>query len=329
VHRDVKPGNLMLERDGSVRITDFGLCHADGAENLTRTTDMLGTLRYMAPEQLRGETDARSDVCSLGLVLHELLTRRPARDASDRLRLVQQVADGHAPAPRRVERRIPRDLETIVLKATDHDPQMRYAGAAAMARDLPDGTLRYRVRFGGKAGPPHIAPDGERFACGDTVGNVTVLDARTYERHGVLPGSAHPWSLRFLPVGRLAVACFDGHIRVWDPDTLALVERLSGHDFIVRSMARLPGAAALVSGADGELKVWELPPNRARSVLRQPAAAVAAHALDDRFLATGGWNGLVYVWDVPRGERVAELSGHEGVVMGMGGPPDVRENAVF
>jgi len=112
----------------------------------------------------------------------------------------------------------------------------------------------------GKAGPPHIAPDGERFACGDTVGNVTVLDARTYERHGVLPGSAHPWSLRFLPVGRLAVACFDGHIRVWDPDTLALVERLSGHDFIVRSMARLPGAAALVSGAAlrtlSRLSIW-------------------------------------------------------------------------
>ena len=136
VHRDIKPGNLMLDKDGAIRITDFGLCQAEGAKDLTRTRDVLGTLRYMAPEQMRGDADARSDVMSLGLVLYEMLLRRPAYPAEDRLALVRQVADGRIVPPRRVDRRVPRDLETIVLKATDREPEMRYARAAAMAEDL-------------------------------------------------------------------------------------------------------------------------------------------------------------------------------------------------
>jgi len=136
VHRDIKPGNLMLSRDGKLKITDFGLCHSEGAENLTRTHDVLGTLRYMAPEQLKGDTDARSDVCSLGLVLYEMLTLQRARPASDRFGLAREVAEGRVLLPRKIDRRIPKDLETIVLKAAEADPNLRYANAAAMARDL-------------------------------------------------------------------------------------------------------------------------------------------------------------------------------------------------
>jgi WD40 repeat protein len=135
VHRDIKPSNLMLDTDGVVWITDFGLAKADD-DGLTATGDVLGTLRYMAPERFRGEGDARADICALGLTLYELLTLRPAYGASDRLKLIEQIKAQEPARPRAIDRRIPRDLETIVRKAIDKEPQRRYASAQAMAEDL-------------------------------------------------------------------------------------------------------------------------------------------------------------------------------------------------
>jgi WD40 repeat protein/tetratricopeptide (TPR) repeat protein len=135
IHRDIKPSNLLLDTDGVVWITDFGLAKADD-DGLTATGDIFGTLRYMAPERFRGEGDARADICALGLTLYELLTLHPAYDASDRLRLIEQIKAEEPARPRSIDGRIPRDLETIVLKAIDKDPQRRYPTAGAMAEDL-------------------------------------------------------------------------------------------------------------------------------------------------------------------------------------------------
>ena len=96
----------------------------------------MGTLRYMAPERFRGEGDARADIYALGLTLYELLTLRPAFDSPDRLKLIEQIKTEEPRAPRSVDGRIPRDLETIVLKAIDKDPEARYQTAEAMAEDL-------------------------------------------------------------------------------------------------------------------------------------------------------------------------------------------------
>ena len=135
VHRDIKPSNLLLDTAGVVWITDFGLAKADD-DGLTATGDILGTLRYMAPERFRGEGDARADVYALGLTLYELLTLRPAFESSDRLQLIERIKTEEPVRPRSVDSRIPRDLETIVLKAIDKDPERRYATADAMAEDL-------------------------------------------------------------------------------------------------------------------------------------------------------------------------------------------------
>jgi eukaryotic-like serine/threonine-protein kinase len=135
VHRDVKPSNILLDTAGCVWITDFGLAKADES-GLTATGDLLGTLRYMAPERLRGAGDGRADVYALGLTLYELLTLRPAFDAADRLRLVEQIKEQDPPRPRAVDSRIERDLETLVLKAIDKDPRRRYQTAGEMAEDL-------------------------------------------------------------------------------------------------------------------------------------------------------------------------------------------------
>ena len=135
LHRDIKPSNLLLDTDGVVWVSDFGLAKVDDDE-LTRTGDILGTLRYMAPERFRGQGDTRADLYSLGLTLYELLALRPAFDSPDRVALSEQIKSVEPPRPRSIDPRIPRDLETIVLKAIEKEPGDRYASAEAMAEDL-------------------------------------------------------------------------------------------------------------------------------------------------------------------------------------------------
>ena len=102
VHRDIKPSNLLLDTEGVVWVTDFGLAKVDDDE-LTRTGDILGTLRYMAPERFRGQGDARADLYSLGLTLYELLVLRPAFDSPDRVALSEQIKS-RRPAPAAIDR---------------------------------------------------------------------------------------------------------------------------------------------------------------------------------------------------------------------------------
>lgn len=135
-HRDIKPSNLLIDQSGTVWLVDFGLARIAEDSELTQTGDLLGTLRYMSPEQVVGEFDHRSDVYSLGLTLYELLTFRPAHDASIRSRIVEQISEASPKSPRAINPAIPQDLETIILKATAHDAKDRYQSAKEMAEDL-------------------------------------------------------------------------------------------------------------------------------------------------------------------------------------------------
>ncbi len=136
LHRDIKPGNLILDDKGIAWITDCGLAKLVDQEKLTHPGDAVGTLGYMAPEQLEGKTSARSDVYSLGLTLYELLTLRPAFDETSRHRLLRQVSRQEPPRPRTINADIPRDLETIVLKAIVRELVHRYETAGELADDL-------------------------------------------------------------------------------------------------------------------------------------------------------------------------------------------------
>jgi WD40 repeat protein len=135
VHRDIKPSNLLLDSAGVVWITDFGLAKAE-EESLTNPGDILGTLRYMAPERFRGEADGRADVYSLGLTLYELLVLRPTFGSPDRMALIEQIKTEEPQRPRALDPRIPRDLETVIQKAIEKDPGRRYQAAADLAEDL-------------------------------------------------------------------------------------------------------------------------------------------------------------------------------------------------
>ena len=124
---------------GKLWITDFGLARLPADAGMTMTGDLLGTLRYMSPEQAEGKStilDHRTDIYSLGITLYELLTLRPAFPAIDRQTLLRQIAEQEPVPPRHIKPEIPTDLETIVLKATSKYAADRYTSARELANDL-------------------------------------------------------------------------------------------------------------------------------------------------------------------------------------------------
>ena len=136
LHRDIKPSNLLMDEEGTVWVLDFGLARAEALAEQSASRDVVGTLRYMAPERFDGRSDRRSDVYGLGVTLYEMLTLQPAFSAPQQAALIHQVLHGAAKPARQVDRRIPRDLETIVAKAMSRDPSSRYASAHALGEDL-------------------------------------------------------------------------------------------------------------------------------------------------------------------------------------------------
>ena len=136
LHRDIKPSNLLLEADGTVWVTDFGLAKDADGDDLTGTGDVVGTLRYLAPERFEGASGAAGDVYALGATLYELATLRPPFEATSRAQLIDRILHADPVPPRAVDRRVPRDLETVVLKAMAKEPAERYPSAGQMAEDL-------------------------------------------------------------------------------------------------------------------------------------------------------------------------------------------------
>lgn len=136
LHRDIKPSNLILDTAGTIWVTDFGLAKSAFEADITFTGDVVGTLRYMAPERFQGISDERCDIYGLGLTLYEMVSLRPAYDAEGKAELLEKIARGAVPPLRRVRPETPRDLETIVMKAIEREPSDRYQSARAMADDL-------------------------------------------------------------------------------------------------------------------------------------------------------------------------------------------------
>jgi serine/threonine protein kinase len=139
IHRDIKPANLLLDARGNLWVTDFGLAQMHGDSRLTMTGDLVGTLRYMSPEQALGqrvEVDPRRDIYSLGATLYEIMTLEPVFSAVERRELLDQIATVEPKSPRRINPAIPVDLETVVLKALAKNRRERYGTAAELAADL-------------------------------------------------------------------------------------------------------------------------------------------------------------------------------------------------
>jgi WD40 repeat protein/tRNA A-37 threonylcarbamoyl transferase component Bud32 len=140
LHRDLKPGNLLIDSQGQVHVSDFGLARRlDGGETLTQSGDVLGTPAYMSPEQARGQAEAlapATDVYSLGAILYELVAGRPPFAGQSPYEIIRQVVASEPVAPRSLNPGVSRDLETIALKCLEKEPSRRYAGASELREDL-------------------------------------------------------------------------------------------------------------------------------------------------------------------------------------------------
>jgi serine/threonine protein kinase len=139
VHRDIKPANLLLDAKGTLWVTDFGLAQFYTDNNLTRSGDLVGTMRYMSPEQASGRAvvlDQRTDIYSLGVTLYELLTLERALPGTTHAQLLDQLANYDPRPARSIDKTIPREMEIILAKSMAKDPADRYPSADLLAADL-------------------------------------------------------------------------------------------------------------------------------------------------------------------------------------------------
>jgi serine/threonine protein kinase/WD40 repeat protein len=344
IHRDVKPSNLLVDTQGTIWVTDFGLARRLADPGLTRHDNLLGTPRYMSPEQARtGSIDGRTDIYSLGATLYELLTLRPPFDGKSAAELVEQIGQKEPISPRTLEPRVPRDLETIVLKALAKRPVDRYATAGELGEDL----ARFLNREPVKA--RRISPVGKLW--------------RAVRRH---PGISAVSTVAAAAV--LAIATFD-HVRVLRERDKA-IEANTAQEKALRDMEeaneqrnaavreKLLSSIELVglsghpnrrSHGLGQIQeVVALDPDRElRSRLRDEAVKLLALReveLHRPELPTGSARGLAFTpnghrlallsedddelafWDVQRRQRATRLSLREGLSTAMGaGEPAPNE----
>jgi eukaryotic-like serine/threonine-protein kinase len=347
IHRDIKPANLLVDVRGNLWITDFGLARMQADSSLTMTGDILGTLRYISPEQSsarREIVDHRTDVYSLGATLYELLTLQPAYDGRDRAELLHQLAFGEPKPPRSWNPAIPRDLETIVLKALARDVPNRYATAQELADDL----RRFLDQRPIQARRPSVWKHAEKWArrhktlvaslivvtslaviSGTIVATLTRSNQRLdrITRHAqyvhdirqafhLVRQNNLPEAVRLLDRHRPAPGEQDDRSFPWyyfwrlshfQPRTLR------GHEGEVYRVEFSPDGRTLAScGQDGSVRLWNAATGQLTRILRGHDGDVnsVAFSPDGRSLATGGDDGTVRLWDAASGKALATLGKH-------------------
>jgi WD40 repeat protein/tRNA A-37 threonylcarbamoyl transferase component Bud32 len=351
IHRDVKPSNVWLEGEpgasatgGRVKLLDFGLAWAAQAENkkLTRSGAVLGTPSYLAPEQIEGRVDTRSDLFSLGCVLYEMLTGRRAFDGDHVLAILACLASVTPPAPATLEPSVPAALSELVLALLNKRPEERPATAQAVVRDLlaldgPSGACVIgpppsQTLAATKAGErPRVSDSGPTLA---DVAGATVRGGRRWPRRiaatvlllaittplffGVLPRwikqlgpDRRPTDLRTEPQSneeQQRTRTEAGGPVVREKATL------KGHTGIVPSVCFSPDGKTLASaggkeGEPGEIKLWDAQSGQERTSLKghKNVGMLVCFSPDGKTLASAGWGGMVKLWDAQSGQERTSL----------------------
>jgi WD40 repeat protein/serine/threonine protein kinase/tetratricopeptide (TPR) repeat protein len=319
LHRDIKPSNILLDQADTAWVADFGLAKsAEPEEDLTHTGDIIGTLRYMPPERFDGHSDARGDVYALGATLYELLTLRPVFDDPDRTRLIERVLETEPVPPRQLARRVPRDLETIVLKAMAKNPAARYAMAGLMAEDL--------RRF--LEGRPITA---RRVGMRERVARW----ARRRPLAAALCGIVTLLLASLLGLGTWSYLRISRALGI-EARTRQEMERLSADLVLDRGIALAedrqvgpgllwmlrsldlapPGAVGLRRAARGNLAAW-LDQTIVPQLIIPTGSPIECFALspDGRTAVTGHSDGRLQTWDLTSGQPLGSVAAHQGNVI--------------
>lgn len=347
LHRDIKPSNLMLDAEGQLYITDFGLARVEADAGLTMSGDIIGTLRYMAPEQAlakRVVIDQRADIYSLGATLYELLTLQPAFGETDRAELLKQIAFEDPRPLRKLDRRIPVELETIVLKAMAKFPEERYETSQLLADDLRAFLELRPIHARPASFVDHLRKWSRRHQMVVRTAGIAlmllslllVVSTALVKRAQIEAVAALRKTSDLLYASDMTVA-YQSYEKGWSDEVQTILDRhrpttkqpdrrgfewhllqklvqppasitLRGHHGAVNEMAVFPDRRRLASvGQDGNLRIWDV---RARKLLHNIAICdqelhSVAVSPDGRFIACG--NIVVYLCDLEQSNRVTEL----------------------
>jgi len=345
LHRDIKPSNLLVDAGGGVWVTDFGLATAEGSDPLTRSGDVLGTVPYMAPERFRGWSDPRSDLYGLGLTLYELLTLRRAFDHADQASLLRKILEESPVPPRRIDPRVPRDLETIVLKAIAREPGERYGSAGALRSDLElfaagkpirarrSGAWR-RCRLWCRRNPALASLGAVAVVLSLVVVLVSLRSAHeARSRASHLQRQLYASTVRLsqsaleegdVLVGLRLLAEAPARHRGWEWDWLQRLaasspKTLRGHDGYVYALSLSPDGARLVSGGnDRSLILWNA--RTGERLVSRPGhggrygVMAVVHHPDGERLVSAGADRWIRIRDAATLAEIEVLRGHEHFV---------------
>ena len=325
VHRDVKPSNLLVEDTGWLWVADFGLARMKGESDLTTTGALMGTLRYMSPEQVLGPpavVDHRADVYALGATLYELMTLRPAFEGDDRFELLRMIAVQEPRPPRRIDPAIPRDLETIVLKAMAKDATNRYATAKELAEDL-GRFLQNRTIL---ARPPTAVDRAGKWmrrhksavaaAAVALLAAVTGLGGAVLWRDGVLRG--HNSELR-LALGRTEEN-ESATRRLWYDSQMRLAQQSTSSGQVELAQEVLEALRPDSPGRDLRGFEWHYLRrlcHRDVSILTDHETTSMIVSPDGRILVSGDGYGSLVIWDLAANRERKRFQGHPREVSGL------------
>lgn len=292
LHRDLKPGNILLDEDGTAYVSDFGLAkqlHTDS--ELTRTQGMVGTPAYMAPEQAQSggrDVTARTDVWALGVILYELLTGRVPFEGADALEVLDRVRSAEVVAPGRLNPWIEGDLEVVCLKCLEKEPQRRYGTAGELAADL--GCYLESMPISARAPTrwERVVKEGNDPAA------LSILDS-------YLPGASDR-DLRG----------FEWHLLRSLAQRAYLGRPLGDEDGFNILADSEPGGPIATGHTDGTVRIWTRDgdhwrTHRSWSAHTNRVVVLSMSAGDRPLVATGGDDGFVRLWDALSGERIHEF----------------------
>lgn len=351
IHRDIKPGNLLLFADQRVKVGDFGIARSHESITLTMTGLAMGTPEYMSPEQAEGRRDLSfaSDIYSLGVVIYELLAGQPPFKRSTPLATAVAHLRDPVPSLTQANPKVLPELERIVMKCLEKEPADRYESVRGLYQELD----RYErgdrksaanrdlaVRLLEKTLTGHegavnslaFAPDGSRLVSGGYDNTIRIWNVQSEKAEAsVKAHEREVTSVLFAPDGGLIMSgSLDQAIRLWDAATLELQRTLTWEpELRVDTLAFSPDGRLAAAGGEtlrtsenqeairsGEICVWDGETFELKHRLTGHSFSISslAFAPDSRTLASCGWDQAIRLWDVSGGGLERTLSGHQGSV---------------